>query len=107
MLSLIEDSAVKGTGFNMNIASSDKGRIMIEQQMDSRRQRHIVALKESQKFIDQFYDTFCEKKNEIKEQCQQYTSQSDLEIKDLMSTLTDHNLQLNEITFVNGVWDKV
>ena len=74
MLSLIEDSAVKGTGFNMNIASSEKGRVMIEQQMDSRRQRHIVALKESQKFIDQFYDTFCEKKNEIKEQCQQYTS---------------------------------
>ena len=32
---------------------------------------------------------------------------SDAEIADLMASLTDENLLANEITFVNGVWDKV
>jgi len=32
---------------------------------------------------------------------------SDAEIYDLMASLTDQNLLDNEITYVNGVWDKV
>lgn len=32
---------------------------------------------------------------------------SDAEINEVVSTLTDANLLANEITFVNGVWDKV
>jgi hypothetical protein len=32
---------------------------------------------------------------------------SDAEISDLMASLTDENLLANEITFLNGVWDKV
>jgi hypothetical protein len=32
---------------------------------------------------------------------------SDAEIATLMSSLTDENLLANEITFVNGVWEKV
>jgi hypothetical protein len=32
---------------------------------------------------------------------------SDAEIHQLISTLTDKNLVSNEVTFVNGVWDKV
>jgi hypothetical protein len=38
---------IKGTGFNMNMVCSDAGRHMIEDQRDSRRQRHIASLKES------------------------------------------------------------
>jgi hypothetical protein len=34
------------------MVSSEPGRVMLEEQRDSRRQRHIAALKESQKFID-------------------------------------------------------
>ena len=49
---------IKGTGFKMEMVSSEKGRIMIEKQRDSRRQRHIAAVNESHKFIDQFYDNF-------------------------------------------------
>jgi len=36
----------------MTMVNSEKGRKMIEEQKDSRRQRHIAALNESQKFID-------------------------------------------------------
>ena len=32
---------------------------------------------------------------------------SDAEIADLMGSLTDANLVANEISFLNGVWDKV
>lgn len=32
---------------------------------------------------------------------------SDAEITQLMTSLTDENLVSNEVTFVNGVWDKV
>jgi hypothetical protein len=49
----------------MKMVSSLKGAEMIEAQRDSRRQRHIVCLKESEKFVDQFYDNFSEKKVEI------------------------------------------
>jgi len=91
----------------MTVVSSDKGRAMLELQRDTRRQRHLAALKESEKFIEQFYDTFCERKNEIRERSRVYTMASDAEIAQLMSSLTDKNLVSNEITFVNGVWDKV
>ena len=56
---------IKGTGFQMKMVSSLKGAEMIEAQRDSRRQRHIACLKECEKFVDQFYDNFSEKKNEI------------------------------------------
>ena len=91
----------------MTMTCSEPGRQMIEAQRDSRRQRHIAALKESQKFIDQFYDNFAERKNEIRERSRVFTMASDAEITDLMDSLTDEDLLANEITFVNGVWDKV
>ncbi len=80
---------------------------MIEDQRDNRRQRHLQALKESDKFIDQFYDNFCERKNEIRERSTVFTMASDAEIAHLMASLTDEALIQNEITFVNGVWDKI
>jgi len=61
----------------MNMVTSEKGRQMIEDQRDNRRQRHIVALSESQKFIDQFYDNFVERKNEIREKSYIFVAASD------------------------------
>jgi hypothetical protein len=98
---------IKGTGFIMDMVTSQPGQKMIENQRDSRRQRHIAALKESQKFIDQFYDNFSERKNEIRERSRVFTMASDAEISELMASLTDENLLANEITFLNGIWDKV
>ena len=98
---------IKGTGFSMEMYSSEKGRIMIEKQRDSRRQRHIAAVNESHKFIDQFYDNFCERKNEIKERSRIFVSASDTEIDEIMAGLTDELLLDNEIAYVNGIWDKV
>ena len=49
---VVDEAEIKGTSFSMTMTCSDKGRKMIEAQRDSRRQRHIAALKESQKFID-------------------------------------------------------
>ena len=43
---------IKGTGYQLKMVSSLKGAEMIEAQRDSRRQRHIVCLKESEKFVD-------------------------------------------------------
>lgn len=73
----------------MNMVTSEKGRQMIEDQRDNRRQRHIVALNESQKFIDQFYDNFVERKNEIREKSHIFVAASDSEIDEIMSGLTD------------------
>jgi hypothetical protein len=42
------------------------GKTMLDKQRDSRRQRHINRMKESTKFIDQFYDNFADRKNDIK-----------------------------------------
>jgi hypothetical protein len=50
--SLINEAEIKGTGFQMTMTCSDKGREMLEDQRDSRRQRHLKALKESEKFIE-------------------------------------------------------
>lgn len=105
--SLLNEAEIKGTGFIMSMTCSDKGRAMIEDQRDTRRQRHLQALKESEKFIDQFYDNFCERKNEIRERSRIFTMASDAEIAVLMASLTDQALVSNEVTFVNGVWDKV
>ena len=91
----------------MTMVCSEPGRQMLEDQRDSRRQRHIAALKESQKFIDQFYDSFTERKFEARERSRVFTMASDAEIATLISSLTDENLLANEITFVNGVWEKV
>lgn len=87
--SKVNKAEIKGTGFHMEMVSSEKGRVMIEAQRDSRRQRHIAAVNESHKFVDQFYDNFCERKNEIKERSRIFVSASDVEIEEIMSGLTD------------------
>ena len=98
---------IKGTGFKMEMYSSAKGRTMIEKQRDSRRQRHIAALNESHKFIDQFYDNFQERKTEIREKSRIFVTASDQEVEEIMSGLTDKDLLENEIAYVNSIWDKV
>lgn len=80
---------------------------MIENQRDSRRQRHLEALKEAEKFVEQFYDTFAERKNEIRERIKIFFSGSDEEISKIMGGLTNQLLLANEIQYVNGVWEKV
>ena len=105
--SRVNKAEIKGTGFKMTMVSSEKGRTMIEAQRDSRRQRHIAAVNESHKFIDQFYDNFCERKNEIKERSRIFVAASDQEIGDIMGGLTDELLLENEIAYVNAIWDKV
>ena len=98
---------IKGTGYQLKMVSSLKGAEMIEAQRDSRRQRHIVCLKESEKFVDQFYDNFNEKKQDIKEKIKIHLERSDVAIDEVMSGLTDELLLANEIGYVNGVWEKV
>ena len=105
--SKINKAEIKGTGFQLEMVSSEKGRVMIEAQRDSRRQRHIAAVNESHKFIDQFFDNFCERKNEIKERSRIFVAASDTEIEEIMTGLTDELLLENEITYVNQIWDKV
>lgn len=105
--SRVNKAEIKGTGFQMEMISSEKGRVMIEGQRDSRRQRHIAAINESHKFIDQFYDNFCERKNEIKERSRIFVAASDAEIDDIMAGLSDELLLENEIAYVNSIWDKV
>ena len=89
------------------MVSSLKGAEMIEAQRDSRRQRHIACLKECEKFVEQFYDNFAEKKNEIKEKIRIFLEKSDIEIDHYMEGLSDDLLLKNEIGYVNGVWEKV
>lgn len=98
---------IKGTGFQMTMVCSDKGKEMLEKQRDSRRQRHIEALKECTKFVDQFYDNFSERRNETKESIKIFLSGSDVEIDEIMAGLTDELLLANEISYVNSIWDKV
>ena len=69
----------------MNMVCSDKGKDMLEKQRDSRRQRHIEALKECTKFVDQFYDNFSERRNETKESIKIFLSGSDVEIDEIMA----------------------
>ena len=86
---------------------SEKGRTMIEDQRDSRRQRHIDALNECEKFVEQFYDNFAERKAEIKERVKIFFAGSDVEITRIMNGLSDELLLANEIAYVNGIWEKV
>lgn len=80
---------------------------MIDAQRDSRRQRHIQSIKECEKFLEQFYDNFMEKKSEIKEKVNMFLAASDEEIRQIMSELTDEALLAHEIDFVNAAWEKV
>ena len=91
----------------MQMFCSEKGKVMIENQRDSRRQRHIEALKECEKFVEQFYDTFSERKNEIKDRVKIFFAGSDEEIESIMAGLSDELLLANEIPYVNGIWEKV
>jgi predicted component of type VI protein secretion system len=98
---------IKGTGYQMKMVSSLKGSTMIEAQRDSRRQRHIECLNESEKFTEQFFDNFSEKKTETKERIKIFLDRSNMVIDELMSGLTDELLLANELPYVNGVWEKV
>lgn len=105
--SQLNKAEIKGTGFQMKMVSSLKGSQMIEAQRDSRRQRHIQCLNESEKFVEQFYDNFTEKKNEIKERIKVFLERSNMVIDEQMGGLTDELLLANELPYVNGVWEKV
>ena len=102
-----DKSTVQGVGFNLEAYSSEKGKKMIDLQRDSRRQRHIQSIKEWEKFLEQFYDNFMEKKSEIKEKINMFLTASDEEVQHIMSEMTDENLLANEIDYVNGVWAKI
>ena len=64
-------------------------------------------MNESHKFVEQFYDNFVERKNEIKEKSHVFVSASDTEVAEIMKGLTDELLVANELGYVNGIWDKV
>ena len=102
-----DKAIVQGVGFNLEAYSSEKGKKMIDLQRDSRRQRHIQSVKEWEKFLEQFYDNFMEKKTEIKEKINMFLAASDDEVQHIMDQMTDENLLANEIDFVNGTWAKV
>jgi len=91
----------------MTLVTSEKGRDMIERQQDSRRQRHLNALKECEQFVQQFYDNFKEKQQEIKEKVLMFIDASNVEINKIMAELTDDALLEHDINFVNGAWDKI
>lgn len=105
--SRVNKQEIKGTGFNLEMYCSDKGRQMIENQRDSRRQRHIEALKECERFVEQFSDNFAERKAEIRERVKLFFAGSDYEVNRIMAGLSDQLLLSNEITYVNGIWEKV
>ena len=98
---------IKGTGFQMKMVESLKGAEMIEAQRDSRRQRHIACLKECEKFTEQFYDNFSERKRDIKAAIKAFLERSDKDCVVLMEALADEYLLSNEIGYVNGVWEKL
>ena len=103
----VDKRIVKGVGFNITAVSSEKGRAMLELQKDSRRQRHLVAMKECERFVEQFYDSFMERKQEFREKVKMFLEASDVEVAKIMAELTDEALLDNEIDFVNGAWDKI
>jgi len=98
---------VKAKGFNMQMVESEKGKVMIEAQRDRRRQQHIAALKECEKFVEQFFDNFSERKKEIRERVKLFLAGSDTEIEEVMKGLSDDLLLKNDIAYVNGIWEKV
>jgi hypothetical protein len=64
-------------------------------------------LKECERYVEQFSDTFGERKAEIRERVKIFFAGSDLEISRIMGGLSDELLLANEITYVNGIWEKV
>ena len=64
-------------------------------------------MKESEAFVEQFYDSYKEKKFDIQERVKIFLSASDVEIESIMSGITDELLLSNEIQYVNGIWEKV
>jgi hypothetical protein len=98
---------LKAQGHQGAVVMSHLGKAMIENQMDSRRQRHINRMKESTKFIDQFYDNFNDRCSDIKQRSRDFILKSDESIENVMACLTDENLLANEIAYVNGIWEKV
>ena len=57
--------------------------------------------------MEQFYESFSERKQEMKERVKIFLAGSDSEIDKVMGKLTDELLLANEIAYVNGVWEKV
>lgn len=106
-LSQLNKKEVKGTNFQREMVISEKGKSMIEAQRDSRRQRHLAALKEAEKFVEQFFDSFAQKKAEVRESVKIFLAGSDVEIEEIMKGINDQDLLANEIAYVNGIWEKV
>lgn len=57
--------------------------------------------------MEQFYDNFTERRNEIKAKIKVFITGSDVEIDKIMAGITDELLLANEIQYVNGIWEKV
>lgn len=57
--------------------------------------------------MEQFYENFSERKCEIRERVKIFFAGSDIEINRIMAGLSDSLLLANEITYVNGTWEKV
>jgi len=102
-----DKSTVKGVGFNLEAYSSEVGKKKIDDQRDSRRQRHIQSMKDCEKFLQEFYDNFMEKKSEMKENVNMFLEASDEDIRQIMDELTDEALLAHEIDFVNAAWEKI
>jgi len=67
----------------------------------------LEALKEAEKYVEQFYESFTERNQEIQDRTKGFLASSDVEIDKIMAGLTDELLLSNEIAYVNGVWEKV
>lgn len=65
------------------------------------------TLRESEKYVEQFFENFCDRKNEIKERIKIFFAGSDSEIEEIMKGLSDDLLLANEIAYVNAIWEKV
>ena len=62
-------------------------------------------MKESTKTIEQFYDTFVERRNEIRERSKIYVQSSDKEIQEILSGLSDELLLENNKEYVMEIWE--
>jgi len=107
MATVVNKADLKAQGHLGEVVMSLNGKTMIENQRDIRRQRHINRMKESTKFIDQFYDNFNERNKDIKMRSEEFITKSNESIENVMAGLTDELLLANEIAYVNAVWEKV
>jgi hypothetical protein len=57
--------------------------------------------------VEQFFENFNERKNEIRERIKVFMAASDAEVDKIMAGVTDELLLANEIGYVNGNWEKV